>query len=409
MLKFVGIAFRNLFRNTRRTAFTVLVITFGATALLVAGGFIQGNFDGLRERTIRNGLGHLQVFTTAYAEQGEERPLEHGLAGYRDLQKELKAQPHVLVTTGQVDFVGLISNGEKSEPVIGSGVEPDRETEMGFGLNLKEGEPLWEDAGDDQALLGTGLAATLKAKVGDVLTIMGTTNGGALNALDVRVVGLYSTGIKEFDARALKVPLKTAQRLLDSDRVTKIIVKLDATRNTESVAAALAAGGLGARGAELSVKTWRDLATFYKQVVMLYRAIFLFLGIIIVILVILSSANTMMMSVLERVTEIGTLLAIGTRRWQILSIFVLEGFLIGCLGGLVGLTVSYGVIQLLNAAHITLPPPPSFSTGIPLLVKVVPSMFAGVFAVLVAVLSLSALLPAVRGARLKIVEALGHV
>src|SRR6185436_9871272 len=186
MIKFVGIAFRNLFRNTRRTAFTVLVITFGAAALLIAGGFIQGNFDGLRERTIRNGLGHLQVFTTAFVEEGEERPLEHGLAGYREVQKQLQSQPHVLVTTGQVDFVGLISNGEKSEPFLGNGVEPEREAEMGFGLNLKEGEPLWEDGGEDQALLGTGLAATLKAKVGDVLTVMGTTSSGALNALDVR-------------------------------------------------------------------------------------------------------------------------------------------------------------------------------------------------------------------------------
>jgi len=153
-----------------------------------------------------------------------------------------------------------------AEPFIGNGVEPEREAEMGFSLNLKEGEPLWEDGGEDQALLGTGLAASLKAKVGDVLTVMGTTSDGALNAVDVRVVGLYSTGIKEFDERALKVPLRTAQHLLNSDRVTKIIVKLDATRRTESVAAALVAGGLGPQGAGLGVKTWGDLAGFYAQI-----------------------------------------------------------------------------------------------------------------------------------------------
>jgi putative ABC transport system permease protein len=409
MYTFFAIASRNVFRNRRRTAFTLLVITFGAAALLVAGGFIQGTFDGLRERTIRNGLGHLQVFTTAYIDGGEERPLENGLADYRAVQKWLAGQDHVLVTTGRVDFVGLISNGEKSEPFMGNGVEPEREAEMGFSLNLKEGEPLWEDGGEDQALLGTGLAANLKAKVGDVLTVMGTTREGALNAVDVRVVGLYSTGIKEYDERALKLPLRTAQHLLDSDRVTKIIVKLDGTRHTESVAAALVAGGLGPQGAGLGVKTWSDLAGFYRQVVLLYRSIFLFLGIIIVILVVLSTANTMMMSVLERVTEIGTLLALGTRRWQILCIFLLEGFLTGCVGGAVGLAVSYGLINLLNAAHITLPPPPSFSTGIPLLVKIVPVMFGSVFVLLVSILSVSALLPAVRGARLRIVEALGHV
>lgn len=408
MPTFLTVAFRNIFRNTRRTAFTLLVITFGAVALLLAGGFIVGNFEGLRERTIRNGLGHLQVFSAAYVERGEERPLEHGLAGYRDVQAQIERQPHVALTTGQVDFVGLVSNGEKSEPFIGSGVEPEREIEMGFGLNLKAGEALAEDGGDDQVLLGSGLAASLGVQVGDVLTLLGTTTDGALNALDVRVVGFYSTGIQEFDARALKVPLAAAQRLLNTDRVTKVIVKLDATRHTEDVAAALRAGDL-ARGRELRVKTWNDLATFYKQVVALYRSIFVFLGTIIVILVVLSSANTMMMSVLERVTEIGTLLAIGTRRRQVLSMFVLEGFFLGCLGGLLGLIASFGLIRVLNGMRITLPPPPSFSTGVPLLVKVVPEMFAGVFVLLVVILSLSALLPALRGARLRIVEALGHV
>jgi putative ABC transport system permease protein len=89
--------------------------------------------------------------------------------------------------------------------------------------------------------------------------------------------------------------------------------------------------------------------------------------------------------------------------------FLLEGFFLGCLGGLLGLAGGYGLIRVLNGMRITLPPPPSFSTGVPLLIKVVPEMFAGVFVLLVAVMSLSALLPAARGARLRIVEALGHV
>lgn len=409
MLKFGVIAVRNVFRNTRRTAFNVLVITFGCVALLVAGGFIQGNFEGLRERTIRNGLGHLQVFTAAYLEGREERPLQQGVADPAALEAWLRQQPHVKLTAAQIDFVGLLSNGERSEPFVGAGVQPDREAAMGFALSLQSGEPLFEDGGDDQVLLGSGLAATLKAKVGDVLTVLGTTSDGALNAVDVRVVGLYSTGIREFDARALKLPLRTAQRLLGSERVTKVIVKLDATRHTDEVAAALRASGLGPAGGGLQLRTWRDLAGFYTQVVGLYTTIFAFLGVIIVVLVVLSSANTMMMSVLERVAEIGTLLAIGTRRRQVLAIFVLEGFLIGCLGGLCGLAASYGTIALLNAAHITLPPPPSFSTGVPLLVKVVPGMFAAVFGLLAAILSLAALLPAARGARLPIVEALAHV
>src|SRR5438445_9204557 len=405
MATFLRIAFRNVFRNTRRTALTVLVISFGAAALILSGGFFAYNFDGLRETTIRNGLGHLQVATALYVAEGEERPMQHGLERYADLQEWLESPPHVRATAAQIDFVGLISNGDKSEAFLGSGVDPEREAAMGFTLNLKQGEPL---VGADEALLGVGLAAALKARPGDVLTLMGTTSAGALNAVDVRVAGLYATGIKEFDERALKVSLATAQRLLDTDRVTKVIVKRGATRRTEEERSAMVAAGLGGRGGELRVRTWHDLATFYQQVVLLYDAIFLFLGVIIFILVVLSSSNTMMMSVFERVREIGTLMAFGTRRRQVLAIFVLEGVVLGVLGGLCGLAVSYGLIQAINHAGLTMPPPPSFSTALPLLVKLVPGLFAGVFVLIVAVLTGSAVLPAWRGARLRIGDALGH-
>jgi putative ABC transport system permease protein len=406
MMTFLLIAFRNVFRNTRRTALTLLVISFGAVALILSGGFFAYNFDGLRETTIRNGLGHLQIASERYLAEGEERPLQHGLTNYAELQEWLESREHVLATTGQIDFVGLISNGEKSEAFLGSGVDPDREAQMGFTLNLKDGEPI---TAEDDALLGTGLAASLKARPGDVLTIMGTTADGALNAVDVKVAGMFSVGIKEFDARAIKVSLSTAQRLLGTDRVTKVIVKLDKTRHTEDVRDALVAAGLGPHGAGLRVRTWKDLATFYNQVVLLYNAIFLFLGVIIFILVVLSSSNTMMMAIFERVREIGTLMAFGTRRRQVLGIFVLEGAVLGVLGGLCGLGVSYGFIQAINHAGLMMPPPPGFSTGFPLLVKLVPSLFAGVFVLIVGVLTASAVLPAWRGARLSIVDALGHV
>lgn len=406
MIKFLQIAFRGVFRNTRRTALTLLVISCGVIALVLAGGFFAYNFDGLRETSIRNGLGHLQVFTARYLDEGEERPLASGIADYRELQTWLEAQPHVKATTGQVDFVGLISNGEKSEAFLGSGVDPDREAAMGFVLSLKQGEPL--SAGEDRVLLATGLAKALRVQLGDVLTLMSTTSEGALNGLDVKVGGIFSTGVKEFDARALRVRLSTAQRLLATDRVTKVIVKLHASRETEPVRDALVAGRLGA-GSGMRLRTWRDLATFYKQTVQLFSAVFFFLGLIITVLVVLSTSNTMMMSVFERVKEIGTLMAFGTRRRQVLGIFVLEGLVVGVLGGAFGLAASYGLIRLINSSGIMMPPPPSFDRGFPLHVNFVPDLFIGVFISTVLVLVCAAVVPAWRGARLRIVDALGHV
>ena len=408
MLKLVSIAVRNVFRNTRRTALTLTVVSFGVAALLLAGGFCAYNYEGLRETTIRNGIGHLQLFTAAYLDDGEEHPLGEGITGYQELQTWLEEQEHVVVTSAEVRFVGLLSNGDKSEPFLGAGVDVNREGLMGFGLNIRDGESLYEEDGA-QVLLGTGLAESLSLTVGDLVTLMVTTTDGALNAMDAEVVGLYSTGVREMDARSLRMPLATTQQLLDSDRVTKVLVKLEATRYTEEVAASLAASGLRAGGQELRVRTWEELAPFYKQVVALYNSIFLFVGLIIAVLVVLSTANTMMMAVFERVREIGTLMALGTRRRQILGIFVLEGMAIGVLGGVLGCLLSWGLIEVVNGAGITMPPPPSFSRGIPLLIKMVPELFVAVFVLVVGLQTVSAVLPALRGARMRIVDALGHV
>jgi putative ABC transport system permease protein len=414
MKSFLVIPVRNVLRNRRRTAITLLVIVVGAMALMLSGGFFENSYGGLREQTIRNGLGHLQVLTEPFLKDGEERPLAQGLQDYRALQTRLEAMPHVVGTTGEVSFVGLVSNGEKSEAFLGRGVEPAREQKIGFTTRLKAGRALsLEEAAspdaEHEALLGVGLANALKAKEGDVLTLLSTTTDGSLNGMDVKVVGLFTTGVKEFDDRAVKVKLGTAQALVGADRVTRVIVKLDETRHTDEAVAAINAGGLEAGGLKLRARSWSELATFYHQVVRMYDAIFLVLGVIITVLVVLSSSNTMMMAVLERVQEIGTLMALGARRWQVLSIFVLEGLLVGSLGAALGLLLSFLAIKGINAANILLPPPPTFSSGIALKINFVPRLCGVVFVLVTFTQTLSALLPSIKAARLKIVDALRHV
>src|SRR6185295_10229515 len=116
------IAIRNVFRNPRRTAFTLLVIVFGAVAMILAGGFIASQFKGLRELTIRNGLGHLQIYTAQYVAKGEEHALANGIEQPAELEQFLAKQPHVIATTQEIELVGLISNGDKSETFLGRGI-----------------------------------------------------------------------------------------------------------------------------------------------------------------------------------------------------------------------------------------------------------------------------------------------
>ena len=156
-----------------------------------------------------------------------------------------------------------------------------------------------------------GLAKSMNVKVGDGLTLLAVTSDGALNGIDVEVVGIVQTAAAELDARYLRIPLVSAQRLLQSNRVTNLVVGLDATSNTDRVYAAMAPrlAGLPQR---MELRKWIDLATYYKQVRNLFDGIFLFMGLIVFFMVLMSSVNTLLMSMFERTREIGSMLAMGT-------------------------------------------------------------------------------------------------
>ena len=144
--------------------------------------------------------------------------------------------------------------------------------------------------------------------------------------------GHLTTGVREMDERALIVTLPTAQAILNTSKVSKLVVVLNDTSNTDAVQSALTTS-LSAAGQGVELANWSDLASFYHQVRGLYSGIFLFLGIIIVGLVVLSSGNAMSMTVMERVREIGTLMAVGTSRPLVMLMFVTEGLGLGLLGG----------------------------------------------------------------------------
>ncbi len=130
-----------------------------------------------------------------------------------------------------------------------------------------------EPSGEIEALIGTGLARSMNVKPGDGLTLLAVTADGALNGIDVEIVGVVNTGFKELDDRYLRITLPAAQRLLQSDRVTNLVVGLDKTDNTDQVAAALTAAPARCSPQQMVLRKWIDLATYYKQVRPLFSGI----------------------------------------------------------------------------------------------------------------------------------------
>ncbi|MBA2260735.1 MAG: ABC transporter permease [Acidobacteria bacterium] len=406
-MRLIIFAIRNIGRNKRRSAAILSLVALGSAALLVAGGYAAANFSGLRERTIRNGVGHLQISARGPTED-DDAPLAEALEHVDVLRGRILQDPRVLAAAARLEFTGLASTGDQSVAVIGRGVEPDEEYgRAGFAPRMVEGRRV-ENGDRHETMAAAGLARSLKLKPGDRLTLMSATVDGAINGLDTTIVGIYTTGIRELDERSLVVRLDTAQTLLATSRVSRIVIVLHRTEDTAAVGAALT-NVLGAGTTAPRIRTWSDLATFYHQVRGLFSGIFSFLGVIITVLVVLSAGNAMTMTVMERGREIGTLMAVGTSRLRIMAMFVVEGLTLGTLGGFLGLTAGYALATGLTRAGIQMPPPPTFTTGFPLQIAVVPALYASVLVVMIVTLGAAAVLPAARAARLRITDALGHV
>ncbi len=398
------LAFRNIFRNRLRTALTLGAILAGVAAIIVSGGFVEDVFVQLRESTIHSRLGHVQIYRQGYLEYGKREPSRYLIGEPQKLVDEVRTLPHVREVMTRVNFSGLANNGRADLPIIGEGIEADKEARLGTATTLVAGRQLTDTDGYG-VVVGEGVAAALKLKPGGYLTLMVNTPEGALNTLELQVIGVFRTFSKEYDDRAVRVPMLAAQELLFTRAVHSVVVLLEDTARTDAVLS-LARGKLGLAGYD--VKAWHELADFYEKTVALYRRQFGALQVIILLMLVLSVASTVNMAVHERTGEFGTLQALGQRPRGVFRLITTEYLLLGLLAGLAGLAVGVALALAISAAGLPMPPPPGSNAGYVATIRLVPGVMA--LAVVTGWLAavLAALLPARRAARLPIAESLRH-
>ena len=411
-----ALALRNLFRNRRRTLLSLVVVAVGVTSLLLTLGFIRYSFSGLSDAIIRGGLAHLEVAPPAppggtgnpLIDRAGAMPAFHG---WREVRDRIERRPDVTAATAAIQLAGVLMNGDRSMAFIGAALEPARQRAMGIDEKLRGGTQLPDDApvaGDDKVLLGVDLARALGAAPGDSIVAMVGTATGTLNAVDLVVAGIFTTGLQDLDARLVQVHLATAQRLLGTDNVTSLLVGLKDRASTDDAAREIR-NDVGGMSPPLLVADWESRAPFYRQVRGLYIGIFVFLGTIIGLLVCLSTSNTFQMSVLERVREFGTLLAMGTDRPQLARLVVLEAIWLALIGSVSGSLLSAIIAATINAIGIQMPPPPAAVDPLTLLVLIDPFDFLYAIAFMVVLLAVATIPPILKIFRLQVVEALTHV
>lgn len=403
------LAWRNVWRNQRRSCLSITIIAIAVFALLCAGGFGLYTYASLQKSAALDN-GHLTISSQGYFSRQESHPMELGLNHSQALISTLSEVPGVQHILPHVDFSGLISNGQKSSVFVGTGVEPQEFVVKGSFLDIQAGSVF--SVSDSQSgakiMLGKGLARDLNLKIGDSVTLLATTTDGALNAYDYILTGIFSTGVPELDKRQLYVTLNSAQALLNTNKVSTLSVFLPNISATKPMTERLTKL-LHNHAQALQITPWQERAFFYKKVKNLYDLIFGMMGGVLALVVFVALFNSMTMSVIERTREIGTLAALGCYPWEIIRGFLRESALIALLGSVIGIVLSYGLSLFLLWSDIQMPAPPGRTQGYPLMIIFSWTLAGCVTFGILCLCLFTALLSARRGVQKPITEALIHV
>jgi putative ABC transport system permease protein len=396
----LSLAVWSVLRHRARSSFAVTAVAFGVAAMILAGAFVHWIFWATRQGTIQSGLGHIQV--THEKATGElNRDL---LPTDSSILQALRDTPGVTTIAPRLSFSGLVSHGDTTLSFLGEGVDPLREERFTDVSIIVEGQELSSTA-PEGIIVGKGLASNLGVEVGDTVVLLVQTSGGGVNAVEAGVRGIFATVSKAYDDSALRTPLALAQSVLRIQGVHRWIVVLDDTDLTSETLAQFRARYAHS---SLSFVPWYELADFYNKTVALLSRQMIVMELIIAFVIVLIIANSMMMAVLERTSEIGTAMAVGTRRRAILFQFVVEGLLLGLSGGALGVLLGAGAAELISAIGIPMPPPPGQSRGFRAGMIVTAPLLGTAFSIGVATALIAALYPAWRASRTSIVDALRH-
>jgi putative ABC transport system permease protein len=392
------IAIRNLLRHPRRTLITTGAVAFAVVVIAVAAGFVAFTSWGLRQSIIYGGLGHVQV--RAPGSEWRSR-LDPKIAG--KLNALLRRDPTVEYRAARLDFQGLISASTATLAVSGIGVDPAAEPQVRMLTTLRSGNWFLGTERVPKALVGRGVAEQLAVQVHDFISIIAYSDRGRMTAADVQIAGVFESGVMEYDARTILVPLETARELMETRGLSSIAVTLHDESRVDGLVARIERA---LRGHAARVMPWWKLSPVYGSVVAMYQWILRAFMVVVGVIVTLGIANTMSMAVLERGGEVAILRALGFGGGRVLVMFLLEAAAIGLVGAVAGVVLGAAACQVLTHLGIDMPPPPGYSHGYVVRVPIVWAAFAQA----VALATLSAVVagvgPAVRSIKGEVSDAL---
>lgn len=416
-MAWIILAIRNLLKNRRRSFFTIVAIMLGYAAVVLFDGFINYMFVSLKESVIfARGSGHMTVFKQGFLENGKIHPERYLISKeeFNQLRNILEFYDQVEMIAPELHINGLISNGQVSSIFMASGRVPSIVERMKSyaSSDMVKARYYTGEALTDEDVYSIGIGKSLSRLMGmpigtkDAVIVAPTIDGG-MNALDARIIQTVNAGNEVLEDKLLIVSLGFSQTLYDTDAVDRVRILLNDESELTATIQKLQSE-FETKGWDLEVKQWTELSPFYVKVRKMFELIFLFVFLIVITVVVMSIINTISMAIMERTREIGTMRAIGLKRFGVIRLFAIESSFLVLIGSVLGLMVTLIIYALVRALEVKWTPP-TVAVEVPLELHLSYPHMLLVFVILLFLSIIATVLPARRAAYSNIVDALGHV
>ncbi|MFZ5856837.1 MAG: ABC transporter permease [Chloroflexota bacterium] len=331
MTLYLRLAWRNVWRQRRRTMLIAIGMGFMMALLVFYDGLIGGFEQAIYGNAIQLLGGNIQVHAPGYNEKIGRKPLLP-LADPNDIVQTAEAQTEVVAASKRIVTGGLVTNREGAFAVLIIGIETDKEaTITPVAENITQGRYLNPDDGD-VIVIGQGLATAMEIGVGDRITMVGNSKNEQTRQRTMTVVGIYDVGVPSVEKTMIYVSLAEAQSLFGlNGQVTEVVVSLKQIGQEPVVVQAIEKQSPG-----YEVDTWENSFPDLKQTMEMKTGVMGAFGVFMIGIVGIGILNQLMMAVFERTREIGVISALGLKPRQITLIFLLEGILIGVIGAVMG-------------------------------------------------------------------------
>jgi ABC-type lipoprotein release transport system permease subunit len=409
----VKMAWRNIWRNPRRTLLTISAIAFACILLVFMLSFQFGSYDTMINSSVKINTGHLQIQAEGY---NENRKMRLVVSEPETIGQALSKVPEIEAFTSRSRSFALASSLKRTYGAMIVGIDPASEARVStLGTIVREGNYLSNDGpseGLTQALVGRLLARNLGVGLDDEITILGQGRDGSVAATVVRVHGIFDSGMDTFDRSTIQIPLPDFQEVFTMEKAVHEVVVLGHSLADVPVIKDRISGALSenAKTRSLVVLDWDELMPGLKQAIHMDLVSGAFFYLILIMVVAFSILNTFLMAILERTHEFGIMMAMGTRPGRLTRLVLTESAGMTLVGVAVGILLGCMLTTYFQAAGIDLSGSSEILSQYGIPSRLYPrltllSATAGPLVVLLITLA-AALYPALKIRRLKPVEAM---